>query len=257
MSNTKPNINSVNSLLSGSGLSYKSQSIIIDNLSGNTQGLLGTTGVGVDDLNEDDVTLFAMVVDQSSSMGRFTTDVIEAYNQDLLEAMRESKLEDSVIMSLWTFNSQVSLIHSYKPLGDVVDLNDTTYVPGGTTALYDAVLNAMTGLAAYAQTLQNSGVTCRGILVVISDGEDNMSVNTASKVETVAKDLLDQEIFNLGFYAFGTEGKPEAAKMGFTSVFETGKTKSEIRRGLGTVSKSIIRASQTKIVSTGGNFFSS
>lgn len=249
------NIPQISQLLSQSKLSATSQGIIINNLSGNQAGLLGATGTRVEDLNEDDVTLVAYVLDESSSMHDYRIDVIEGFNVNLVQALRDSKLDDSVIMTLWKFSSSPSLVYNYRPLANVVDIDSSTYVPSGSTALYDAVLDAMSGMMTYSQQLRTQGLTCRGILSVISDGENNNSHHSASEVRKVAEDMLREEIFNLIFYAFGPQGASEAANMGFPTVMKTGQTGSEFRRAMGTHSKSIIRTSQTKVTTSGSGFF--
>ena len=99
------------------------------------------------------------------------------------------------------------------------------------------------------------GVTVRGILVVVSDGENNNSRNSLANVQQVSKAMLNEEIFTLAFFAFGPEGRGEAGRMGFPSVMETGNSGSEMRRALQVVSKSTIRASQNQINASGANFF--
>lgn len=250
-----PNVQSLGDLLSGSGISQNSQSIIIDNLDGNV--LAGAGGTPIGQLLEDDVTVVTMIVDKSSSMSPHRQAVIEGFNQ-MLRAIKGSKLEDSVIMSLWFFNQRSELVFDNRPVADVPDLDSNAYVPSGTTALFDTTLSGMTGNLAYVSDLRQNGVSARGIVVVISDGEDNESTASAAKVKTVAEDMLAQEIFTLSFYAFGFNGKNVADQMGFPNLLETGDTDSELRRGLETVSKSIIRASQTQIDpnASGTNFFS-
>jgi len=172
--------------------------------------------------------------------------VIDGYNQ-MLRAIRDSKLEDSVILSLWTFNQKSELVFNNRPVSNVYDLDSQKYVPSGSTALFDAALDGMTGNLSYVTDLRNNGMSARGIVVVVSDGEDNESKATAAKIKTVAEDMLAQEIFTLAFFAFGFHGEPVAKSMGFNNILQTGNTDTELRRGLETVSKSIIRASQTQI----------
>ena len=252
--NSTPNVQSLKSLLSGSGISQNSQSIIIDNLQGNNQVLAGAGGTPIGQLLEDDVTVVTLIVDMSSSMAMHEKGVIDGFNQ-MLKAIRDSKLEDSVLMSLWTFNQQPNLVFDNRPIANVPDLNDRSYVPNGSTALYDTALNGMTGNISYVTDLRNNGVTARGIVIVISDGEDNESSATPAKLKSVAQDMVNQEIFTLAFFAFGFHGEPVAKSMGFESILETGKTEHEMREALNTVSKSIIRNSQTQISASGTNFF--
>lgn len=226
------------------GLSAATTGILVNNLNGNT--IAGAQGASVDDLTGDEATLFVRVIDRTGSMLRHQRVVIDAANEQL-DALENSKAADSILMSTWTFNERSSLLHSYLPLGKVVRLDPNNYDPDGMTALFDATLDAITSAVAYAQSLIDAGIRVKIVIVIITDGEDNASHNTVSKVRTVIEDLLRQEIYTVALVAFGTEGKHIATEMGIPdgNVLDENSDPSSIRRALGTVSKSVIRASQT------------
>lgn len=237
-----------------SGMSRQSVDLMIQNLDAQTG--LGCVGAQVDDLNTDDVTLLVMILDQSGSMGRVQQDVIEAFNE-MTRALADSKAADSILMSAWTFDNQPKLLFGYTPIENVKDLTEKEYKPYGATALYDATLDGFTGIVAYGQDLRNAGIRTRAIVVVISDGEDNVSSHTTSAVKTVADDLIRQEFYTLAFVGLGKEThfNKIAANMGFNNVLTTANTASEIRRALNLISGSVIRTSQNQIAGNTNNFF--
>lgn len=240
------NINNLFDNAQDEGLSSAAAGILINNLNATT--IAGAQGASIDDLAGDEVTLLVEVKDRSYSLSPYQDDVINAYN-DQVKALLDSKASDSILMSSWLFNERTVLRHGYLPLESVPLLDRNSYDPDGTTALYDAVLDAFTGVVAYGQSLRDAGIRTKIVVVVITDGEDNASRNSAAKVATVAQDLLKQEIYTLAFVAFGVNGKAIAAQMGFPAqnVMDETTDPSAIRRALGTVSKSVIRASQTVI----------
>ncbi|MFZ4815348.1 MAG: vWA domain-containing protein [Phototrophicaceae bacterium] len=236
------------------GLSQNTVNMMIQNLDAQTG--LGCVGAQVDDLNTDDVTLLVVVIDESGSMGGVRQDVVDAFNQ-MARALADSKAADSILMSAWTFEDKPKLLFGYSPIDSVKDLDASNYNPNGATALYDAVMDGFTGIVAYGQELRNGGIRTRCIVVVISDGEDNVSGHTAASVKSVAEDLLRQELYTLAFVGLGDAKTFQkiAAAMGFPNVLTTGNTPSEIRRALNMVSGSVIRTSQNQISPTNNSFF--
>lgn len=236
------------------GMSHQSVDLMVQNLDG--QAGLGCVGAQVDDLNTDDVTLLSVILDQSSSMSSVRNDVIDAFNE-MSRALSDSKAAESILMSAWAFDNDSKLLFSYTPIDQVKDLTSKDYAPSGATALYDATMDGFTGIVAYGQDLRNNGIRTRSIVVVISDGGDNVSSHTASSVKTVAQDLLRQEIYTLAFVGLGDEGyfRQIATDMGFPEVLTTSNTASEIRRALNMISGSVIRTSQGMIAPNSNSFF--
>lgn len=236
------------------GLSVQTVDLLVQNLGG--QAALGCVGAQVDDLNTDDVTLLVTIIDQSSSMSPVRDDVIDAFNQ-MTRALNDSKARDSILMSCWTFSDRPQLVFNYTPISEVKDLTRQTYDPSGATALYDAVLDGFTGVVAYGQDLRNNGIRTRCLVVVISDGADNVSGKTESAVRIVADDLVRQELYTLAFVGLGDAGffNQIAARMGFPSVLTVSSSATDIRRALRMVSGSVIRASQAAVMTSGGAFF--
>jgi hypothetical protein len=239
------------------GLSQATTGILVNNLNGTT--VAGAQGTAADDLTGDEVTLFVEILDRTGSMSPWRQAVIDSFNEQLT-ALGNSKAADSILMSSWLFNEKSTLRHGYLPLANVPTLDLSSYDPDGSTALYDAVLDALTGVVAYGQSLRDAGIRTKIVVVAVTDGEDNASRRaTPAKVKTVVEDLLRQEIYTFAFVAFGMSGKQVADSMGFPAqnVLDANADPSSIRKALGTVSKSVIRASQTVIGATGsGSFFS-
>jgi uncharacterized protein YegL len=236
-----------------SGLSHQSIDLMVQNLDG--QAGLGCVGAQIDDLNTDDVTLLVVIMDSSGSMSGVRNDVIDAFNQ-MSRALSDSKASDSILMSAWTFDDKPKLLFGYTPIDQVKDLTPAIYQPTGATALYDAVLDGFTGIVGYGQDLRNNGIRTRCLVVVISDGGDNVSSHTAAGVKTVAQDLIKQEFYTLAYIGLGDAStfKTIADSMGFGEVLTVGTSAGDIRRALNMLSGSVIRASQG-IVNTGGNAF--
>jgi uncharacterized protein YegL len=244
------------SAVSVGDLDNKSAEILIDNLDGTN--IMGCLGAGVDDLSTDDVTLCGVILDMSYSMAGEQKVVIEAFNS-MMQSMKDSKQEESILVSAWVFADHPELLFGYTPVAKVQELTEQEYSPRGSTSLYDAQLNALTGLVAYGQQLRDRGIRTKNIVVVLSDGADNTSKTRDTQVKKVADDLTARETYALAFAGFKT-GEPVdfrliAQNTGFPSIITVSSTASEIRRIFGLVSKSVIRVSQTTVNKDKSSFF--
>jgi hypothetical protein len=119
------------------------------------------------------------VLDKSGSMETIRDRVISGFNEFLEDQKREAKRRgDDVRLTLTLFDSpvynnvlgQVGFVNAYvnEKIADVPGLTKETYVPGGATALLDAI----------ERTLDQVG-DCDGaervVMVVMTDGEENSS----------------------------------------------------------------------------------
>jgi uncharacterized protein YegL len=248
MTTNNPNLNDIQDLFanaSGDGLGNQATGILVENL--DSVALAGCSGADLADINTDDVTLVAAVVDASASMSVVRQAVIEGFNT-MLDTFKGSKQSDSILVSAWSFNNAAQLHFSYTPAPLVKKLAWDEYNPDGGTALYDSLLYVMAGMVAYGQTLRNNGIRTRGIIIVFSDGDDNCSRTQAYQVNTVSQGLLAQEIYSLAYAGFGIPDPVRlAAQVGFPLVIPAGSGPSEIRRIFQQVSASVIRVSQANV----------
>lgn len=243
------------------GLDANASQVMVANL--DTVALAGCAGTEIDLIPTDEVTLVVFVHDGSGSMSSERQAVIDGYNL-MIDAFRNSKAADSILVSDWIFDDSRALVHGFVPVDQVPDFSKA-YQIGGMTALYDTVFAALTGLVAYGQQLRSNGVRTKNVVVVFSDGGDNHSSidRDGSKTRQVAKALLDQETFILAYVGFDYNGLLSAADamalanaIGFDTVpdFGQGDTKtkeSAVRAAFNFVSASVIRASQNKVGTSG------
>lgn len=256
MTQSQPSKQSVRQLLQTTaqqGIGQAASEILVQNLTPNT--VAGAQGVSYEALGGDKAMLFVPVLDMTGSMEQFRRDVIEAYNM-MLKVLKGSSQVDQMLLSAWTFNTASYLLHGYTPVEFAPELDKRSYRPNDQTALYDAVLDAITGVVAYGQELRNQGARTRITLVVFTDGGDNASRHTANHVRTVVADLLKQEIYTFALVGFGTGfAKTTAHSMGFSNVMEANANADDIKHALEVVSQSVIRASQTIVSSNTPNAF--
>jgi len=231
----------------GAGLSKSATDILVKNLT--TQTIAGGQGIDPANLDTDFVTLFLVILDETGSMAGDQMAVVMAFDE-MIAALKDSKAADSILVSVWAFNSsRTRLIHSYLTLDLVNSLTD--YSPIGGTNLYDATLDGVTSLLQYEEELKKAGTRNQTVVVCFTDGEDNASHGKAADVKAVVDSLMSKEKYVFSLVAFDRDNRGYATQtaldMGFANVLTAGATRSEIRKAMGTVSKSVIRASQTQI----------
>lgn len=255
---SQSNVPSVRDLMSGK-LPNQSIQVLMeyDNL---------TDPMGLDDIEHTEVTLLAVLIDETGSMYGVTQEVIDGYNV-LLDAMNGAKGSQGILFDTALFNSDNpnNVLHGFIPVEQAQAnhrLSTATYQPNSGTPLFDAVLALLNRTVSYAEMLRNNGITVKVIVAVISDGDDNDSRQggTAAKVKAVADALMKQEVYTLAF--IGISGEPGfnprtlAASMGFPNVLVAGASASEVRKMFNQLSASSVQASKAK-VGTGNstNFF--
>ena len=106
------------------------------------------------------------IIDESGSMYELKKDTIGGFNS-LIEKQKAEKDNDTSV-SVVFFNSEVKEICKNKKIGDVKLLKDKDYVPGGCTALLDAI--GITLSKDYE--VENDTKT---LVVIMTDGYENSS----------------------------------------------------------------------------------
>lgn len=230
------------------GLTGDTMDLVVANLNGPT--MVGAVGISLQQIASNDVTLAMNIIDRSSSMAPFSAELITAYNDDYLAAMRDSTEAEDILVSTILFNHEVELFHGYVGLPDAPPLTRRVFSPSGTTALYDAVAGGLTNMVLYAQQLRASGIMVRCLVIVYSDGEDNQSRQRAADVRRAARELLKHEIYTLAYVGFAGSGIQQAQlrkmadDIGFPEALLAGLSHAELRRIFQLASRSTLRVSR-------------
>jgi uncharacterized protein YegL len=157
-------------------------------------------------------TLIVAIVDESGSMATKVNDVIGGWNT-FLETQKAVK-DDEATLILAKFNTEVSVIETGKAIADVLPFTPQTYTPGGGTALFDAIAQAI--------RLADKLTFDRSVVLIITDGEENSSRETTL---AQVKDII-QARTALGNWTFTYLGeqpekwaKQTGTKMGNVGVY--------------------------------------
>jgi hypothetical protein len=129
--------------------------------------------------------LIVIVMDESGSMGNKKSDVVGGFNEFLRE---QKELTDDIATAIFIkFNTQVIIVNESKPIMEVAELTNTTYNPGGGTALYDAIWEGVQLGEKMEPTVD------RVLCLIMTDGEENSSRKiTATGIRDLIKKKEDE-----------------------------------------------------------------
>lgn len=160
------------------------------------------------------------IIDRSGSMAPLADDVRGGFNT-YVDSLRD---DDAVKYRLTVamFHHQYRPVCTAAKLRDVPKLDNRNYVPGGATALLDAVGKTITDFEARVPEL---GDEDRVLLVVQTDGQENSS--TEFSRETICALIEQREKtgkWSCIYLGAGPDAWGQAARLGFTHSVNTAKT---------------------------------
>ncbi len=200
------------------------------------------------EITTDETINAVLIVDVSPSVAAYVKDMNAAF-RDFLHEMQKSHVADRLMVSIIEFNEKTIVRSGFQPVS-AIDAMHISFRPCGSgTALFDAVLSGITNAINYRGNLRNSGVNCNTLVFIITDGDDNSSVNPAAKVKGMMDDIIKEEKNAFSFesilFGVGNDADFEYAQkdMGIRHLARIGNTGKEIRKMIGFISASISKSS--------------
>lgn len=128
-----------------------------------------------------DLTEIVFILDESGSMFELKSDTIGGFNS-LIEKQKSEKGE--AVVSTVLFNTESRVLHDRVPLERIGKMTDGDYLPGGCTALLDAVGEAVHHIGNVHKYARPEDVPERTVFIINTDGMENASRKyTASRVK--------------------------------------------------------------------------
>jgi len=119
-----------------------------------------------------DLTELVCIMDRSGSMGAIRSDAIGGFNTFLEE---QKKVEGKANLTLVMFDTKHDVIHDGVDVQEVKSLDETTYIPGGATALLDAIGKTIGDVARRHAELKKSKRPKNVLVAILTDGQENSS----------------------------------------------------------------------------------
>lgn len=204
-----------------------------------------------------DVIQFVVVLDKSGSVDSFKDVMNTALRDVFMVELKSSHRKNDIVVKCIEFNNKVDHKSGFMPILNLSDDYLELKNPQGTTALYDAVLQALEHVQQYRDDLEDQGVNVRTCVFICTDGCDNASsIQSAPKIRQIVEDLRKKEIgssFTINVLGVGLESEFRAAcvEMGLNPdkcLSTVGATAKEIRAQMGVVSQSVSSSSTSTTV---------
>jgi uncharacterized protein YegL len=156
----------------------------------------------------------ACILDRSGSMSTIIADAIGGYNAFLAEQKKISKPADLMVVQ---FDTEYSVVFD-GALHSAPEMNATTYVPRGMTALLDAIGKTVDDIGKKLSALAEDQRPDRVLVVIITDGMENSSTKySRDKVFDMIKTQRETYKWEFIFLAANQDAIAEAGKIGIAS----------------------------------------
>ncbi|MFA5124620.1 MAG: vWA domain-containing protein [Patescibacteria group bacterium] len=244
------------------GITSDASDVIIANL--NANNLPMCVGAPIDQLASDDVIVIEFILDASPSMEEVADLLIETFNEVMIEGLRGSskKTANAIVIGGIAFSRDIRSLFGggFVRLEELPKLTKREYNPsnGSSTNLYQALLDGITAASAYGlQVLQENSTPPKIIVICLTDGGDNCHQADPADVKTLTE-TMSRELCKFPLAVFETYERVDCQQIAGATGFEAhnfkkqpGETKEDLQRRfrhmMGTMSSSIISASQAKI----------
>ena len=131
-------------------------------------------------------TEIVFILDKSGSMSGLESDTIGGFNS-MLSKQKEEKGDAFVTTVL--FDTAIKTLHDRIPLSDVPEMSGRDYLPGGCTALLDAIGQTLCRIKDIHRYIRKEDVPEKTIFIITTDGLENASREfTAEKVKALIEE---------------------------------------------------------------------
>ena len=134
----------------------------------------------------DDLTEIIAIVDRSGSMDVLRDDAIGGFNAFLEE---QKKVPGDATLTLMLFDDKFLVVHNGADIQQVPLLDETTFVPRGSTALHDAIGRTINETEARLGKMPDADRPGKVLVLILTDGHENSSKEfDKGRIQKVIKD---------------------------------------------------------------------
>lgn len=120
------------------------------------------------------LTHITVILDRSGSMQSIKSDIIGGFNT-FLKQQKEVPGKATLTLVQFDTGNPYEVIHNYRPLQEIPELNDRTFVPRGGTPLLDCLGRGINDLSEHINKLTNDQKPDKVFFIIITDGQENSS----------------------------------------------------------------------------------
>jgi len=197
-----------------------------------------------EELAADEVINVVMAIDVSLSMRKNKEALNKAYSE-FINYFKGTHIAEKLLISRIEFNSVIETHTGFQPISELGDVDFGSSIRG-CTAMYDAVKEGLSNALQYREDCEDSGINCKTLLFVLTDGDDNDSQSDSSSKIKAELVRLKQEERNFASFTTILLGLGEdsvfrsaAKEMDFDHVATASDSSEDIRKMITFISTSI------------------
>lgn len=174
-------------------------------------------------------THIAIVLDESGSMSSLKRATIDSFNKFLKE---QREVPGEATISLIKFSTVVQAQYHFQGIQQAPELNDESYNPNATTALYDAEGWTIEYTGKRLAEMLEDERPDKVIIVIITDGMENASTDfTRERIEALIKQ--QEEVYKWQFVFLGSNQSATMSAQSMGINVNSALTYAASARGIG------------------------
>ena len=163
---------------------------------------------------KNNITELVCILDRSGSMAGLESDTVGGFNALIEKQRREDGL---CYVSTILFNNESTVLHDRVPLEQVRAMAPGDYVPGGCTALLDAIGGAIRHIGNIHKYARPEDVPEHTVFVITTDGMENASRRYGyGEVKTMLERQKEEHGCEFLFLAANIDAAETAASIGIS-----------------------------------------
>lgn len=158
-------------------------------------------------------TKIVVVLDRSGSMQSIKSDTIGGFNKFLED---QKKIKGKAEMTLVLFDDQYEVAYENLDIQGVEDLNESTFLPRGLTALLDAIGKTINSTYGDIKSSKKKDRPEQVIFVVITDGMENNSKEFSREaIFNMITEMKEKDKWEFMFLGANQDAISEGGQYGF------------------------------------------
>lgn len=123
-------------------------------------------------MKNENLTELVFILDRSGSMAGLESDTIGGFNGMIGKQKKEA---GEAFVTTYLFDHRLEMLHDRIPISEINPMTDKDYSVGGSTALLDAVGNAIEHIKKIHRYIRKEDIPAHTIFVITTDGMENAS----------------------------------------------------------------------------------
>jgi uncharacterized protein YegL len=166
-------------------------------------------------MTDQNLTEIVAIVDRSGSMETMREDAIGGFNS-FLKKQQEEK-EGKCLLTYTQFDNEYEVVHNGIDIRDMKPLDETTFVPRGSTALRDAIGRTINTVGERLSKTPEEQRPGNVVVVILTDGQENASREfSPEQISAMVKRQADEYDWAFVYLAQNIDAFATGRNMGMT-----------------------------------------